>query len=316
MKTWRILPMMIILCALALSACLGPAPSVVYTRVVTAFPTATPIPTMPAAFPIPKRIAQSPLNTNTRLDFETSLPSGEWVRFVLGPAVERTGYVVDITPLEPSVDGAHIEHKVLPDYDGEQWNDVLWVLLPEPAPALRVHVHAYQTASWPVAYEKNLRLEAGVWRGLMICESSQDGAYVIEIDPQRSGPYQGGIERALVQPEFPGAWYDVLRLQAAPDQPMLPVEVRVYRTPDLPVIADFETQLTPGDWVGTRLQASSAQAAYLVEVTPLENSDNQIERFTVQPEFSGQAWYDVLRLLVPAGRPPMRVHVRVYVVVG
>ena len=327
MNTWRIL--LISLCAAALAGCVRPTPAPVIQPVIIMLPTATPLPIIPTVPPLPnfptptplpdfsqpKRLAKYPgLEAQSRLDFEAVLQSGAWQKYALGPTSDQTGYVVDITPLEPSVDGANIEHKVLPEYDGEVWNDVLWMLLPEQAPPLRVNVHAYLTADWPVAYQNRLQLEPGVWHGFIVCESTHFGGYVVEIDPQGTAPYLAGIERTTVQPEFPGAWLDVLRIQASLNQPLLLVDVRVYRTPDLPVIADFETTLTPGDWTGTVLQPSSARATYVVEVTPLIAADNQIERFVVQPEFDGYTWNDVLRLLVPVDRPPMSVHVRVYVV--
>jgi hypothetical protein len=296
---------------LILTLCLSMLAGCFRTTVRTPLPVivenAPPVSTFPTATPLP--------DENARLNFTATLQSGAWTKYVLGPASEQTGYVVDITPQEPSVNGAHIEHKILPEYDGEMWNDVLWMLLPEPAEPLRVNVHAYLTNGWPVAYQGRLNLEPGVWHGFVICDSSQAGGYVIEIDPQGTAPYQAGIERSAVQPEFSAdAWLDVLRIMASPNQPVLPAEVRVYRTPDLPILSEFDIQLTPGDWTGTSLQESSAQAGYVVEVTPLDATDNQIERFVVQPEFNGTTWNDVLRLLVPADRPPMRVHVRVYVV--
>lgn len=327
MKSWQIL--LILICVATLIGCTRPTPVPVIRPVIILLPTATALPIIPTVPPLPdfptptplpdfsqpRRLAQYPgLEAQSRLDFETILQSGAWQKYVLGPAAEQTGYVADITPLEPSVNGAHIEHKITPEYDGKQWNDVLWVLLPEQAPPLRVHVHVYQTADWPVAYQNRPQLEPGVWHGFLIGEVTQSGGYVVEIDPQETAPYLAGIERTTVQPEYLNPWMDVLRIQANVDQPVLTVDVRVYRTPNLPVIADFETMLTPGDWVGTVLQPSAAQAAYVAKITPLITYGNQLDRIVIQQEFDGHTWNDVLRLLMPATHPAMKLHVQVYVV--
>lgn len=314
----------------ALTGCFRPTPPPVIPPMIIMLPTATPLPVYPTATPLPdlskmtqpsdtslpRRLAQYPSQGfQTHLSFNTLLQSGSWQKYILGPTTKQTAYVVDVTPLEPSVDGAHVEQKILPEYDAESWNDVLWLLLPEQAPPLLVNVHAFQTSDWPVVYQARLQLEPGVWHGYVICEASQSGGYVIEIDPYGIAPHKAAIERATVQPEMPGRhWMDVLRIQSAPEQPVISVDVRAYRTPELPLIADFETVLTPGDWAGTVLQPSSAPAGYVIEITPLDNSGSHIERFVIQPEFNGHTWNDVLRLLVSADRPPMKVHVRVYLV--
>jgi hypothetical protein len=120
------------------------------------------------------------------------------------------------------------------------------------------------------------------------------------------------IEKIHFQPEYPGEWIDVLRLQIPESQPALRVKVRVYETSPLPVLMDFETTLQPGDWQGYDVQPSKAQAGYVVEVSPLEDFDAAAELALVQTEFDGKTWTDVLRVMTWADRPPLRVNLRVY----
>lgn len=276
------------------------------------FQSATPTPWLAAPTTTPSNSqlgqGQDPLN------FEAILQGGEWTKFTLGPVKDKGGYVVDITPLEPSMDGAAIEHKVLPEYRDRTWYDVLWISLTPDTDPLRVAVHAYPTTDWPVVFKQTLKLNPGDWQGMILREADNPGGYVVEINPISKPGQAAGFEKTAVQPEFPagGIWYDVLRIQASPNQPVLVAEVIVYRTPDLVKIQDFEVELSPGVWTPFIIQPASAETAYIVEVTPLVKKDNQIERFIVQQEFNGQEWNDVLRLLVPGSRPPMKVHVVVY----
>jgi hypothetical protein len=82
------------------------------------------------------------------------------------------------------------------------------------------------------------------------------------------------------------------------------------------VIMDFNVTLEPGVWHGWFVADSSANQTYLVEVTPLEPSVDGacIERYLVQPEYNGESWADVLRIMIPAFMPPLAVNVRVLAV--
>ncbi len=255
-------------------------------------------------------------------NFVAVLPAGEWQRYVLGPSAFDGGYVVDVTPLERSVDGAHVEHKVLPEFDGEQWNDVLWMILPEPASPLRVRVRVFATSTWPVVFQARLALPPGEWQGHIVRPSAEDGGYVIEINPLEPGQPGDTVEKTLVQPEyFMETWYDVLRVQIPAAQETLEAEVRVYRTPpDLPVAVEYDAHLPPGDWQGFGVGPSRLNTAYVIEVTPVDFGPRDepkgfISRFTVQPEFNGQTWNDAARLMVEPGWPVSAdAHVRVYAV--
>ena len=248
-------------------------------------------------------------------NFVTVLKSGEWQKYVLGPTSFDGGYVIDVTPLHSSVNGAHVEHKVLPEYDGERWNDVLWMILPEQAAPLRVNVRVYPITDWPVVFVEDLVLEPGVWQGYCLQDAVQRAGYVIEINPKHPASFGARVEKTLIQPEFPwGQWVDVLRVQIPGDQPALEAQVKVYRTPDLPITAEFDAHLEPGVWHGFFVGLSRLKVGYVIEVTPLSQSDNQIERYTVQPEFDGQTWNDVARLMIPADRPALDVNVRIYAI--
>lgn len=79
------------------------------------------------------------------------------------------------------------------------------------------------------------------------------------------------------------------------------------------LVMDFNTVLEPGVWHGWFVADSSANQTYLIEITPLEPSVDGacIERNLVQPEYNGESWADVLRIVIPAFMPPLPVNVRV-----
>jgi hypothetical protein len=247
-------------------------------------------------------------------EFTTELESGIWKNYIIGPSSFNGAYVIDITPLEPSLDGAHVEYKLLPVYDGEQWNDVLSMIFPEQADSLKVKVRVHTTVDWPVIFQATLKLEPGDWQGYPLKDASLAGGYIIEINPTQPAELGATLENAVVQPEFViGKWCNVLRVKILDDQKVLEVQVRVYRTPDLPV-AEFDTRLEPGVWHGFVVGQSSGTAGYLIGVTPLEKMDGYIERAVVQPEFDGHHWNDVARVMIPADQLALNVHIWVYAV--
>jgi len=96
--------------------------------------------------------------------------------------------------------------------------------------------------------------------------------------------------------------------------PSIRANLRVYATAKMPVIAKFETELRPGEWIDLPLRPSAARGAYIVEVNPLETPEGGefAEQVIVRPEFDGKHWKDIVRLLAPAGQPSLKVQVRVY----
>lgn len=252
-------------------------------------------------------------------EFVTTLRGNVPARFVLGPSVRAGGYVVDITPLSKSNDGAYIEKQVLPEYDGEQWVDVLTLLLPMEVHPVTVRVQVYSTAGWPRVFESTLSLIPGEWMGYMVVESVSVGGYVIEINPQGVGAPGDTVEKAIMQPEYPfGAWWDVLRIQIPVEQAAMEAEVIIYQTPsDLPVVLEYELVAEPGAWIGLGVGLSRDGGAYVVEMTPTTDDDpSWLYRYTLQPEFDGENWNDVVRLMVHPDFPPMPLRVTVYQVGG
>jgi hypothetical protein len=246
--------------------------------------------------------------------FRTTLVAGHWKKFQLGPASLDQGFLVDVTPQEASVEGAEVVSMVMPEYDGESWVDVLWLFQPKEASPLPVYIKVYSTASWPVAYYDRLHLEPGVWQGYVFSQSSQQGAYVVEVSPKNAGKRGDTLQRYMVNPEFPGGWQDTLRIQTLPNQAPMQADVIIYRTPLGFLKTDTTLHLQPGSWAAGILGLSEDQAAYVMEVTPLSRTDNQVESYGVEPVFMDGAWRDVFRVRIPADRRPMDVNVRVYTI--
>ena len=257
-------------------------------------------------------IAAQP-GSQIQANFTALLNPGEWAKEIVGPSFLIGGYVVDISPMHPTVNGAHVEHKIIPEFDGEQWNDMLWMLLPEGDTPLKVKVQVFSTVDWPVAFEGVLELSPGMLHGYIIQDASARAGYVVELDPLDSGVTGDTFQQAFIQPEFPGDWYDVLRIQIPESQPALSVYVRVYQTPsDLPVQAEFIYHLEPGEWIGFIMGDAKERCGYIMEVTPVYDADNQILTYRVQPEYDGVDWKDVARLMIPADRPATDVLITLY----
>lgn len=175
-----------------------------------------------------------------------------------------------------------------------------------------------EASPWRVlAANFNALLEPGAWHGWGIAPSEECGAYLVEVSPHGAGMDGYRVERAIVQPEFDGtAWNDVLRVMIPEGQPALDANLRVYRTCSLPVVMEFEDTLEGGAWMGWVVGPAALDRAYLVEVTPLEPSEDgaYIEHALVQQEYFQGAWQDVLRLQLAEGFPDLRVQARVYAV--
>jgi hypothetical protein len=151
--------------------------------------------------------------------------------------------------------------------------------------------------------------------GWVIGPASMDRGFVVEVTPLEPSNEGAYVEKAVVQEEhFMGAWQDVLRIQMPADLPDLRVHVRVYATTGLPILDEYDLDLQPGVWTGTLLRPSKAHGGYVVEINPRDEpiAGEFVQRRTVQPEFNGERWNDVLRLMTPPDQPPMRVQARVY----
>ena len=246
--------------------------------------------------------------------FDATLTAGHWKKFLLGSAALERGYVVDVTPREPSAEGTSIVTHVMPEYDGETWLDVLWLLQPQEAQPLPVYVQVYTTEGWPVVFQNRLNLASGEWQGYTIGQSSQSRGFVVEVSPLGKASRGDTLQRLMINPEFPGGWQDSLRIQILSNQPPMQADVKIYQTPDLFIKTEFTQRLQPGEWFTSILGLSVEQAAYIAEVTPLSDYDDQVESYSVQPVFMDGTWFDMLRVKIPADRRPMDVNLRVYAV--
>ena len=244
------------------------------------------------------------------------LQPGVWHGWGLGPSSADRGYIVEVTPLEAPRGGNHVERALVqPEFDGQAWNDVLRVMLPEGMEPLKVNLRVYETSRLPVATEFPAVLTPGDWMGWVIGPASTDRGYVVEVTPLEPAVDGAYVEKALIQQEyFMGEWQDVLRAQIPAGQPALPVHFRIYATGRLPIISEFEADLDPGGWNGFILNPSTAKGGYIVETTPLfpVQVGEYVEKVAVQPEFDGSQWNDVLRLQAVNDQPWIRVQVRVY----
>ena len=247
-------------------------------------------------------------------DFNTTLQPGDWQGWWISRPSLKCAYVVEVTPLQPSVDGATIEKAIVQaEYDGAQWNDVLRVIIPAGNPALDVNIRVYRLTGFPIVKEIVTILQPGEWRSFIVGPSPRERGYLSEISPIGSSIWSP-ID--LFQVRFNGErWRDVLRVQLPVYNPTaLEVNIRVYRTARLPVVSEFTAKLEPGVWHGWALGPSSANGAFIPEISPLRSSVEgaRIERHVVQPEFDGVQWNDVLRVQIPAGDPALKVNIRLY----
>ncbi|MBN1641226.1 MAG: hypothetical protein JXA09_08320 [Anaerolineae bacterium] len=163
-------------------------------------------------------------------EFEATLVAGEWMGWVIGPASMDRGFVVEVTPLEPSVEGAMVERAVVQEeYFMDEWQDVLRVQLAAGLPDLRAQFRIFAADGIPILAEYDVDLEPGVWKGIKLRPSTGLGGYIVEINPCATPVMGEFVERLAVQPEFDGKrWNDVLRMMTPIDQPPLSVQARVY----------------------------------------------------------------------------------------
>ena len=265
-------------------------------------------------------IALAPLGIahagNVPFSFNTTLQPGVWHGFFLGPSSMNRGYVAEITPLDPGVDGETIERYVVqPEFNGSEWNDVLRVQLPGGYKALNVNIRVYDTTGLPIRADFMTTLDPGVWHGFIVGPSTETNGYVTEISPIGSGTDGETIERSVVQPEFNGSlWNDVLRAQISASYAPLAVGLRVYETGALQPAASFDATLQPGIWHGFLIGPSNADAGYVAEITPTAGGVNgqTVQRYVIQPEFNGSQWNDVLRVQILPTDSPMAANLRVY----
>jgi len=249
-------------------------------------------------------------------DFDTTLEPGVWHGWVMGPSSWCGGYIVEVTPLEPSDNGAYVEEALVrPEFNRDGWNDVLRIRIPADQPPLKVNVHVYHICRLPVVADFEATLTPGDWMGWVVGPAEIDRGYVVEVTPLEPSVDGAYVAKALVQEEFfMEKWQDVLRAQIPEGMPDLKVHLRVYSTEREPIIGKYEIDLKPGEWTGIQLQPSMDKGWYIIEINPRQDpiGGEFVERRAVRPEFDGISWYDVLRLQSPAEQQPLSVQVLVY----
>ena len=249
-------------------------------------------------------------------NLNTTLEPGVSHSWVIGPSSACGAYVVEVTPKRPAMDGAYVQALVRPEYSGDQWNDVLRVQIPAEHVPLKANLRVYASCELEVASEIEFTLIAGEWMGWVVGPAAMDRGFVLEVNPLGPSVEGAYVEKALIQEEyFEGEWLDVLRAQMPVGLPDLPVQFRIYATDGMPVLAEYDVDLEPGVWAGIGLQPSTAHGGYVVEINPRGEpaAGEFVERLSVQPEYDGKSWNDVLRLMTPVDQPPLSIQARVYV---
>lgn len=250
-------------------------------------------------------------------DFNATLSPGVWTGWILGPSSSNRGYVPEITPIGPSVNGASISNYVVqPEYDGTQWNDVLRAQIRATQPTTDVNIRVYNVSGLPLATNFNTTLQPGNWAGWVLGPSSSDRGFVPEISPLNPS-VNGASVYSVVQPETNGTvWIDVLRTQIPATQPPTAINIKAYEVSGLPLVANFNTTLIPGNWGGWSLGPSSVDRGYVAEISPMGPNVNgaSIEKYIIHPEYDGTQWIDVLRVQISANQPPTPVNLRVYAI--
>lgn len=157
----------------------------------------------------------------------------------------------------------------------------------------------------------DVTLQPGVLQGYILGGSSETKAYVCEITPLEQ--QEVVIEKNYVEPEFDGSiWKDVLRVQLRATDPATLVNIRVYDISDFPIYSSFATTLEPGVLHGFLLGACVSGGAYVPEISPITQDAAVIERCSVQPEYNGSVWNDVLRVQTTVTSPSLDVQIRIY----
>ena len=239
-------------------------------------------------------------------NFSVTLKPGIRYSYYLGPSNSGVVFVIDITPLTKSVDGACIQSVVKPKYDGTQWNDVLEVLLPEPFPKQPVLITVYTLSKLETRLELTETLQPGEWQGYSIGRASNTtGPYLADIDPLGSSVKNATFERIYIHPEasWENTFWDILRVQTDPTSVPgdLDARMRVYLAPKLPLVSDLHVTLKKTDqWAGFGIGPSSRRRGYVVRAIALDPGPNilpsDLNQYIIQPEFDGQMWNDVLRI--------------------
>jgi hypothetical protein len=248
--------------------------------------------------------------------YDINILPGGWQAYQIGPSSNKWGYLVDVNPHGPAPKGAYVESKILPEYFAGQWVDVLWLRAPGIRVSLPVSVDLIPTQGWNLTYENYTKLTPGEWTGWGMFDNAEGCGGVLDISPddedQAGGAY---IQDTRVQPEFPGNWIQVIRVSLSNGAISQNAWLRYYAPGSLGIeTLRRKATLSPDNWNGYVVGPSYVRQGYVVEVMPLEKSDNEVAFTVVRPENNGEGWVDMLRVYVPKGRPPLKALLRVLAV--
>ena len=245
--------------------------------------------------------------------YELTILPGGWQAYQIGPSANEWGYLVDVNPRGPAPKGAYVESRILPEYFAGQWVDVLWLRAPGIPISLPVSVDLIPTQGWDVTYENHTNLTPGEWSGFGMFDNAEGCGGVLDISPDNGYQSVGAyIQNTRVQPEFPGNWVQVIRVQLSNQAASQNAWLRYYAPGALGIESlRRKVTLSPGSWNGFVVAPSYVHQGYVVEVMPQKNSDNEVAFTVVRPESNGEWWQDVLRVYVPEGRPPLEALLRV-----
>ena len=249
--------------------------------------------------------------------YELSILPGGWQAYEIGPSANEWGYLVDVNPRGSAPKDAYVESKILPEYFAGQWVDVLWLRAPGLLNSLPVSVDLIPSQGWNVTYENYTKLTPGEWTGWGMFDNAEGCGGVLDISPDNVD--QSGrsayIQNTRVQPEFPGNWIQVIRVQLSNQAVSQNAWLRYYAPGSLGVeILRKKAKLSPGSWNAFVVAPGDVRQGYVVEVMPQKKSDNEVAFAVVRPESNGEWWEDVLRVYVPEGRPPLEALLRVLAV--
>ena len=210
-----------------------------------------------------------------------------------------------------------MESKILPEYIAGQWVDVLWLRASGIRTSLPVSVDLIPTQGWEVTYENHTKLTPGEWTGWGMFDNAEGCGGVLDISPDNADQSGRGayIQNTRVQPEFPGDWIQVIRVQLSNQAASQDAWLRYYAPGSLGVEKlHKQATLSPGGWNGYVVANSYVRQGYVVEVMPQKDTDNEVAFAVVRPENNAEGWKDVLRVYVPEGRPPLEALLRVLAV--
>lgn len=99
------------------------------------------------------------IDTTPVLEIDTWLKSGDWPGFLVAPCAEKVGYVIKVTQLDPPVPGGLTDKFVVqPEFNGEEWWDVLRLGAADASDAIHINVRVYAVSDF-----KKLPKNIAIW---------------------------------------------------------------------------------------------------------------------------------------------------------